>query len=370
EHYEPNIAIDMRYWDPDYFPTQQARKIYNNLVRYIGDSPSTFIFSDPIPIDIYNNTVLNYSQLFSYDYFHDEQVYANNIIQCDDWTASTINEDYHPLFISNCLPYPFAYPWDILDGGGNIAADPMFADVSNDDYTLAAGSPCIDAGMMRPDLPEFDLRYHRRVAAGADGEDGVVDMGAYEYNSVYIGGINGYAYDSESGLPVDCVKIEISNKLPEFSDSLGCFNYPCGAGTFTVKASRWDYEDLIIPNVLVTLGEDTMLNIPLVWTNVTIDDESLPPKPADFGLSNHPNPFNPSTRLSFIAPETGELKLDIYNIKGQKVRTLYHGFISEGYHQIVWDGRDEKGVGIGSGICFAKIEMNGRRQIHKMMLMK
>ncbi|MDD2331917.1 MAG: T9SS type A sorting domain-containing protein [Candidatus Cloacimonetes bacterium] len=265
---------------------------------------------------------------------------------------------------------PLLDPWSLLDGGGNIVTDPMFADTLNADYSLSANSPCIDAGAYRPDLPEFDIRYHRRVSPGTINGPRTVDIGAYEYSSVYIGGINGYVYDSVSALPVDCVKIEILGKLPEFSDTLGCFQYPSGAGNYTVKASRWDYQDLIIPNVVVTLGEDTILNIPLVRTNVANDDNTQSPEPTDFGLANYPNPFNPTTTISFIAPQAGTTKLSVFNIKGQRVKMLYNGLLSKGHHSIVWNGLDERGTAVSSGVYFVRVEMNGISQTHKMILMK
>ena len=182
--------------------------------------------------------------------------------------------------------------------------------------------------------------------------------------------MRGYVNDSVSGLPVDCVKIEILGKLPEYSDTRGCFQYPSGAGNYTVKASRWDYDDLIIPNVHVTQGEDTVLNIPLVRSNVANDDNTQSPEPTDFGLANFPNPFNPTTTISFIASRAGTAKLSVFNIKGQRVNMLYNGLFSKGHHSIVWNGLDERGATVSSGLYFVRVEMNGTSQTHKMVLMK
>ncbi|MDZ4122170.1 MAG: FlgD immunoglobulin-like domain containing protein, partial [Candidatus Cloacimonadaceae bacterium] len=171
-------------------------------------------------------------------------------------------------------------------------------------------------------------------------------------------------------LPIDCVKIDISGKLPEFTDTLGCYQYPSGAGLYTVKASRWDYEDLIIPNVIVNLGEETILNIPLNRSNVSNDDDTHAPQPASFGLTSYPNPFNPSATISFIAPKAGKMKLSIYNIKGQKVRSIHDGSISSGHHSFTWNGVNESGAMAGSGVYFVRIEMDGKSQTHKMVMVK
>lgn len=137
-----------------------------------------------------------------------------------------------------------------------------------------------------------------------------------------------------------------------------------------MKASRWDYQDLIIPNVVVTLGEDTPLSIPLVRNDVSNDDNTQLPEPDDIGLSNYPNPFNPTTTIGFIAPKYGNLKLSVFNVKGQKVNMLFNGLVSPGHHSVVWNGLDEKGAAVSSGVYFVRIEMNGISQMHKMILMK
>ncbi len=352
-------------------PAYQGGQIrfFNNLVRYIGGSNSQVVSSSYTSPYIYNNDFLNYFTL-QWSIGGCDEVFTNNIIECSLWSTGGASQEHHPILVNNCLSMPLIDPWSLFDGGGNIVADPLFADTLNADYSLSADSPCIDAGAYRPDLPEFDIRYHKRIVPGILNGPRSIDIGAYEYNSAYIGGIRGYVNDSVSGLPVDCVKIEILGKLPEYSDIRGCFQYPSGAGSYTVKASRWDYVDLIIPNVHVTEGEDTVLNIPLVRTNVANDDNTQSPEPTDFGLANFTNPFNPTTTISFIAPQAGTAKLSVFNIKGQRVKTLHDGFLSKGHHCILWNGLDERGTAVSSGLYFVRVEMNGTSQTHKMVLMK
>lgn len=367
ENNYPGSALKFENSNPTYQGGQV--RFYNNLVRYTGDPNSQVVASRYTSPYIYNNDFLNFSTL-QWSLGGCDEVFTNNIIECTQWSSGGASQEHHPILINNCLSMPLIDPWNLLDGGGNIVADPMLADTLNGDYSLSVNSPCIDTGAYRPDLPDFDIRYHRRIAPGAVEGPRTVDIGAYEYNSVYIGGISGYVYDSVSGLPVDCVKIEILGKLPEFSDTLGCFHYPSGAGIYTVKASRWDYQDLIIPNVVVTLGEDTILNIPLVRTNVANDDVTQSPHSLGFGLTNYPNPFNPTTSISFIAPQAGLTKLSVFNIKGQSVNMLYNGLLSKGHHSVVWSGLDERGSAVSSGVYFVRVEMKGMSQTHKMILMK
>ena len=71
---------------------------------------------------------------------------------------------------------------------------------------------------------------------------------------------------------------------------------------------------------------------------------------------NHPNPFNPSTTITFAVPEAGEVKLAIYNLRGQLIQTLHSGPIAVGQHSVVWDGTDFRGAKVASGIYLYKLQ--------------
>ncbi len=102
----------------------------------------------------------------------------------------------------------------------------------------------------------------------------------------------------------------------------------------------------------------------------TIDDEQV--LPTEFALNqNYPNPFNPTTTISYTLPEASHVTLTIYNVLGQKVRTLVNNKLATaGTHVQKWDGRDELGHKVASGIYFYKLEANKFSAIKKMILMK
>jgi hypothetical protein len=343
-------------------------RFFNNLVRYIGSSTPYVYYTDHASPFMYNNTFVNF-HTFQGSVGDCDPIITNNIIDVS-YRYGTGSEAHHPTFYHNCLSIPIPTYAPYTDGGGNVVDNPAFADTLNGDYSLHIGSRCIDAGAYRPDLPEFDIRYHKRIVPAFVGVPSVIDIGAYEYNSVYIGGLRGYVYDSFTGLPVDCVKLEIEGKLPEFSDSLGWALFPTGAGVYTLKASRWDYADTIIPIVAAYEGEETVLNIPMVRVNVANDDEVTPNPGTDYGLSNYPNPFNPETTVSFILPSARDVTLSIYNLRGQKVKTLHEGLLPGGFHRMAWNGTDSQGKSVGSGLYFAKLEDGKHSQTRKLMLMK
>ena len=87
--------------------------------------------------------------------------------------------------------------------------------------------------------------------------------------------------------------------------------------------------------------------------------------------SNYPNPFNPSTTISFSVPQTSPfVTLKIFNIKGQKVKTLYSGIAEEGKHTVTWNGEDENYNPVSSGIYFYKLKTGKQELSRKMLLLK
>lgn len=97
-------------------------------------------------------------------------------------------------------------------------------------------------------------------------------------------------------------------------------------------------------------------------------------------LSNYPNPFNPSTTINFNLPQTSSpVSLEIYNLKGQKVKTfvwnnflseLFHGQDTSGSYSVVWNGTDDFGKNVSSGVYFAKLKIGETLLTRKMLLMK
>jgi hypothetical protein len=87
-------------------------------------------------------------------------------------------------------------------------------------------------------------------------------------------------------------------------------------------------------------------------------------------LGNYPNPFNPDTKIEFSLSQTAHAVITIYNIKGEKVRTLTDNDYPAGIHQVNWNGRDDSGCCVSSGIYFYKLEAGATNKIKKMMLLQ
>ena len=98
---------------------------------------------------------------------------------------------------------------------------------------------------------------------------------------------------------------------------------------------------------------------------VGVDDETRS-VPNSYNLSqNYPNPFNPETVIGYALPVRSDVKLTIYNLRGEEVAFLIDGTVSAGNHQVIWDAS-----GFASGIYFYRIQAGDFVQTRKMLLLK
>lgn len=94
-------------------------------------------------------------------------------------------------------------------------------------------------------------------------------------------------------------------------------------------------------------------------------------QPKQFALyQNSPNPFNPETEISFSLPERTQVSLIIYNILGEKVKTLVNETRDAGTYSVQWNGRDEAGNSVANGIYFYRLKTETFEKTMKMVLMK
>lgn len=121
------------------------------------------------------------------------------------------------------------------------------------------------------------------------------------------------------------------------------------------------------PHMLKELTPSPSISV----TVIVVSDTSKPLLPDAFSLSqNYPNPFNPETQIEYTLPENCHVELTIYNILGQKVKTLVNQYQNAGYKRVHWNSRDDEGKEVASGIYFYKFEVDKYVYIKKMMVIK
>lgn len=106
-----------------------------------------------------------------------------------------------------------------------------------------------------------------------------------------------------------------------------------------------------------------------ILTNVF--ENGKPLIPTEYSLEqNYPNPFNLSTRIQFVLPVRAISRIVIYNLLGQRVRTFELGERSPGRYTVTWDGKNERGSVVSSGVYFYRFESDGFKQTRKLVLIK
>ncbi len=116
--------------------------------------------------------------------------------------------------------------------------------------------------------------------------------------------------------------------------------------------------------------------VPLIRSSLGLDPfitsvRNPSASPTGFVLNqNSPNPFNPSTVISYQLPANSHATLRIFNLLGQEVRTLVNGLQTAGEHEVTWDGKDNGGRAVASGVYLYRLEAGGQVKTRKLMLLK
>ena len=85
---------------------------------------------------------------------------------------------------------------------------------------------------------------------------------------------------------------------------------------------------------------------------------------------NYPNPFNPTTTIAYQVPGQSAVRLAVYNVLGQRVRLLVDAVAQPGRYRVTWDGRNDAGARVGSGVYIYRFEAGDYHKVQKMILMK
>jgi hypothetical protein len=154
-------------------------------------------------------------------------------------------------------------------------------------------------------------------------------------------------------------------------------------GGKVMKSGSASYVTIVVPNVTreQILGAEpkVIASIKNISYDVNYDvTEASGIVPLNYMLyQNYPNPFNPGTKIEFEVPEYSNVKLIIWNSLGQKVKEIYSGAVDPNRYSVYWDGKDENGLSVASGIYFVtmyarSLEEQGREftMTRKMILMK
>jgi hypothetical protein len=169
------------------------------------------------------------------------------------------------------------------------------------------------------------------------------------------------------------MKVVVSTNPADSTVSYQCFYDEIDLGTYVDDSDMHTYMGQPGLYAFQQNGVDGLAgyfdNYSVVANGTTSIDNKLQSRPVTMTMhQNFPNPFNPSTSISFEMHEAGQASLMIYNIKGETITTLAQGTIQPGSYQVTWDGRDSQGQIVATGNYIAVLS-KGNEQVSRNMLM-
>ena len=260
--------------------------------------------------------------------------------------------------------------------GNNWQVDMINCTLGNDAVSSSQGGP-IDLIGSSIELNIYNSilygNYPRNIWTGNDDEDypNVVNI----YNSLVEDGEEScyslYPWDE-----INFVENNLVGETNPFWIDSGVYPYQLSTGSPCINTGTLDLpEGLELPEFDLAgnprIYGNTIDMGAYEWQGVGIQDEEIPAI-STAGISNYPNPFNPSTTISYNVTQTSSfVNLSIYNIKGQKVKQLINAQLSSGNYTVTWNGRDNSNKRVSSGEYFAKLKVNREEvAINKMLLLK
>jgi hypothetical protein len=329
--------------------------------------------------------------------------YVENNIFCDHDVAGSDG-------VGACAAIAFTIGYNAFHGNavGNTNAlitsqneqlgDPRFTDAAAGDFTLLYDSPCIETGNPATVVPpnggwrvdigafEYTGTRHRRAIGGAGeylfggrvkakvnltdpGTLSAIDMLVHpgEQHPLAPGGLQRYYTIDATGAGAlfDLTLSYLDEELNGADDdSLGLWRW---------DGSAWEGPKHPIAvnaaaNWLTVGGETAFSDWMIAKLDVFVGAPELPAAGA-FALSpSYPNPFNPMTQLRYRLPAAGPVRLAVYDAAGRRVRVLVAGERVAGEHPVSWDGRDDGGRELPSGLYLCELRAGGQRAVRKLVL--
>jgi choice-of-anchor B domain-containing protein len=193
----------------------------------------------------------------------------------------------------------------------------------------------------------------------------------FRFDQVKSGGMQGKVTDGETGKTLAGVSmrfLEASKSLQ--TDFNGKYKMRTNSGPHTIILSKSGYRRDTVSVTLPASAENLLMDIQLrPEGSVNVHDQ--PPAPMEFALApNRPNPFKFATQIEYTLRAPSEIEVSIYNLQGQLVKTLIAGRQSEGRHAVHWNGINERGEPVASGVYFYVLRTPAQNFTRKLLLLE
>ena len=254
-------------------------------------------------------------------------------------------------------------------GTQNIDVNPLFYDPENLDFRLSPDSPCIDAGSSDMGLFSID------------------DITDYDGSAPDIGSIEGGVLPAVTGFvlypqansviltwnPITDVEVEYyvieRSTNQDFNEAGSTHSQITNTNYFEDIELIYDTEMYYRVSYYYGVQSEysEILSAAVEW----LKNQSDVSFPVTYKLhQNHPNPFNPKTKINYDIPYSSNVSILISDLKGREVKSLVNKKHSSGRYSIIWDGTNNNGEKVSAGMYLYKIQSGGFTKMEKMILLK
>jgi len=306
----------------------------NNVFMNCVMKGSNYLFTSQIPNS--NNKMVNCTLTDILEYKKGPENVGMMFTYCDFWNNG------------------FSTP----SGIGNIETDPLFVDAANGDYHLRAGSPCIDAGT--------DVGLTQDFEGNPVPQGKAPDIGVYEYVFFPVSVIKNEPKEGHLPLTVSfdgSQSTSFNGDIVSYEWDFGDGSTSTGMKTSHTFTSAGEYTvTLTVTDALGLKGESQ--------TRIIVFEKEFKELPA--GCYN--NVFNPTKGEKALIvvelPKQAQVKLNLYDSRGNRIRELADEEKEPGTHKYYWDGKDDSGNVVGSGLYFTHILAGDYRKTKKIVVLK
>lgn len=363
---EPNIELNQTHFTPDGPPFLTGYRVYrdNNLIAETN-SETTF-YND---YDLEDGTYLYHVT----SYFEDLESTESNPVKV------LINTEYVLLFHDDFSSYPdFSLtfpPWVLFDFDQSDTVVPDFADFPN------AGSPMafMIFNPFQTDPPaDFSPVQGTKMAASFSAlnppnNDWMITPNILLGQNSYL---TFWAKSSSSIRETFRIAVSTTSINPNNFEVISDMPYLETAQEWT--QFYFDLSDFDNQHIFIAIqnisdsAEALFIDEVEVWSIKILNNpfEPLSEKHQTNLLRNYPNPFNPSTKIRFELAADSHVLLEIFNVKGQRVKTLIDDQLKSGKHEVIWNSTASVGANTGSGVYFVRLKTQLYSSTRKIILLK